>query len=138
MNGSIFHMNPHCEVADVGSIDEYGRTKLHFAANYGITNLANYLLAEGADIDAQDNNGWSALHFAAQCNHFDMVDLLLAHNANPNLCDNQGNTPLWTATINSCGKYRGVISLLKAEANPFHKNHYGLSPKYISSIIEKD
>jgi len=26
---------------------------------------------------------------------------------------------------------------LKAEANPFHENNYGLSPKYISSIIEE-
>lgn len=130
MTGKILHMGHW------NDIDEYGRTKLHYAANYGITHLVEFLLDEGVDVNAQDNNGWTALHFAAQNSHFELIDLLLENKANPSLCDKQGNIPLWVAAINAAGKYAGVNSLLRNEAAPYHKNYHGRSPMYIANTIK--
>lgn len=118
------------------SVDELGRTKLHYAANIGATAKIKLLLDEGIDIDVQDDIGWTALHFAAQNNKFETIALLLAHKANPNLHDNQGNGPLWTAAMNAKGKYQGILSLLKAHADPQHKNKHGRSPLYIAKTLD--
>ena len=130
MPGIVPHENPR----DV--VDDSGRTKLHYAANNGILLSVKKLLDEGIDINAQDNIGWTALHFAAQNNHFKTIDLLLEYEANPNIHDKQGNGPLWTAGMNvKKGNCQGVLSLLKANANPNHKNHHGRCPQYIAKTI---
>lgn len=130
MLGKIPHENPR------DAVDEFGRNKLHYAANNGISMTVKKLIDEGIDIDAQDNNGWTALHFASQNNHFDTIDLLLENNANPNIHDKQGNGPLWTAAMSANGKCQGVISLLKAKADPSHKNHHGRTPHYIANSLK--
>ena len=119
------------------NVDEYGRNKLHYAANNGIPLLVKKLLNEGVDIDAQDNNGWTALHFAAQNSHFDVIDLLLENKENPNIADKQGNEPLWTASMNAKGDCRGVLSLLKSGAKPNHENIHGRSPIYIAKSLQQ-
>ena len=124
------YKNPRDEV------DEFGRNKLHHASNNGVVLTVKKLLDEGIDIDAQDVNGWTALHFAAQNNHFKTLDLLLEYNANPNIHDKQGNGPLWTASIHANGKCQGVLSLLKAQADPHHKNKHGRSPVYITKTMQ--
>ncbi len=118
------------------TVDQFGRNKLHLAANIGSYHVMRQLLDEGINVNVQDNNGWTALHFAAQSNHFEIIDLLLEYKADSNLHDKQGNGPLWTATINANGKFHGVLSLLKAHANLNHKNKYGRSPLYISNSID--
>lgn len=117
-------------------IDEFGRNKLHHVANNGAYHVLREMLSECVDVNAQDNNGWTALHFAAQSSHFETIDLLLEYKADPNIHDKQGNGPLWTAAMNANGKYHGVLSLLKAHADPFHKNKYGRSPQYIANLID--
>jgi len=129
MTGRIPSENPR------DAVDELGRTKLHYAANNGILKTVKKLLDEGIDVNAQDDIGWTALHFAAQNNHFKTIELLLEYKANPNLHDKQGNGPLWTAGMNIKGNCQGVISLLKAHANPNHKNHHGRTPLYIAKTI---
>lgn len=119
-----------------GFVDEFGRNKLHYAANNGSYHIVRKLLSEGVDVDFQDDNGWTALHFAAQNNHFQIIDLLLEYKADPNLHDKQGNGPLWTAAVHASGKYHGILSLLKAHANPNHKNHHGRSPLYMATSID--
>lgn len=127
MLGRVPHDHHH------DSVDEYGRNKLHYAANNGNLVSVKKLLDEGMNIDAQDNIGWTALHFAAQNNQFKTIDLLLEYKANPNIHDKQGNGPLWTAGMNvKNGNCHGVISLLNANANPNHSNHHGRSPLYIA------
>lgn len=130
MMGKIPHENP------LDAVDEFGRNKLHYAANNGISMTVKKLIDQGIDINAQDNNGWTALHFASQNNHFDTIDLLLENNANPNIHDKQGNGPLWTAAMSANGKCQGVISLLKAKADPNHKNHHGRTPHYIANFLK--
>lgn len=138
MTAKIFRINSRYKYRDVNKIDNHGKTQLHHAASYGITILADFLLSQGANIDAQDENGWTPLHFAAQNSCFDMIDLLLNNNANPVLCDKEGNTPLWIAMVNSFGKYQGVKSLLKAEANLYYKNNPGRGSIYIARMLNSD
>ena len=130
MLAKIPHENPR------DAVDEFGRNKLHYAANNGDSMIVKKLIDEGIDIDAQDNNDWTALHFASQNNHFDTIDLLLENKANPNIHDNQGNGPLWIAAMNANGKCEGVFSLLKAKADPNHKNHHGRTPHYIANSLK--
>ena len=120
------------------SLDELGRSKLHYAANNGSSLLVLKLINDGIDIDAQDAIGWSPLHFASQNSHFAIIDLLLEYKANPNLHDKQGNGPLWVAVMNIKKSSHGVESLLKAGANPNHKNHHGRTPLYIANTIKKE
>jgi len=117
------------------NVDEFGRNKLHYAANNGSSLLLKNLINQGIDIDAQDNNGWTALHFAAQNSHFDVIDLLIENKANINIVDKQGNGPLWTASMNAKGDYRGVLSLLKSGANPNYENIHGRSPISIAKSL---
>ena len=131
MPGNIPKNNRH------EAVDEFGRTKLHIAANNGAYHVMREMLnEEGININVKDNNGWTALHFAAQSNHFEIIDLLLENKADPNLHDNQGNGPLWIAAMNANGKYHGILSLLKSHADPNHKNKYGRSPFYIANSID--
>ena len=120
------------------TLDELGRSKLHYASNNGSSLLVLQLINDGIDINAQDTIGWTPLHFAAQNSHFAIIDLLLEYNANPNLHDKQGNGPLWVATMNAKKSSHGVESLLKAEANPNHKNHHGRTPLYIANTIKSE
>ena len=118
MPGRVPYHNPRDD------IDEFGRNKLHYAANNGVLLIVKKLLDEGIDVDAQDYNGWTALHFAAQNNHFKVIQ------------DKQGNGPLWTAAMHANGKYDGIQSLLNAHADPNHKNNHGRSPVYMSNILD--
>ena len=130
MLGKIQSENPR------DAVDDLGRTKLHFAANNGSVATVKKLLGDGIDINAQDDIGWTALHFASQNNHFKTMALLLEYNADPNLHDKQGNGPLWTAAMHvKKGDCQGVITLLKANANPDHENHHGRTPRYIAKTI---
>ena len=92
-------------------IDEYGRTKVHYAET---SSEIEKLVNEGADINLQDDNGWCPLHFYAQVNNAEAIQKALELGADPNLTDSHGNGPLWTATMNSRGEYGCVVALLKA------------------------
>ena len=116
-------------------IEEYGRNKLHYAADAGDVETVDSLLNQGLDINAQDDNGWTALHFAAQMNHANVIELLLSKMADPNLVDIHGNNPLWTATMKARGDFRCVELLLMAGSNPSTKNKYGRSPIEIAKTI---
>lgn len=73
-------------------MDKYGRTFLHWSAEYYHTKALELFIDSGIPVDVQDKNGQTALHLG-----FDkkpMVDLLIANGANPRLTDNNGQTPL--------------------------------------------
>ena len=76
-----------------------GKTPLHLAIQYKITESVNILLAaEHIDINLADNSGATPLHTAVECNHTEYVKLLLAATGiDCNLTDRQGATPLQKA-----------------------------------------
>lgn len=124
--------------SQVNVTDGYGRTPLIYAAFAGNEEMLQWLIEHKADLDAQDRNGWCSLHAAAQNRHRTIIMRLLKNGANPNLTDSYGNGPLWTATMNSRGD-EGVTSLLmKAGADPGHKNRAGKSPADVKETIAKN
>lgn len=127
MTGKVPKKNPR------EGIDEYGRTKLHYAGTpEEIENMVN----DGLDINLQDDNGWCPIHFYAQENNAEAINKALNLGANPNLVDSHGNSPLWTATMNARGEFTCVIALLKSGANPIIKNKHGRSPLDMANTIQ--
>ena len=117
-------------------IDELGRTLLHYAAGDARPDRVAELLTSGADASAQDGNGWTALHFAAQARSAECVALLLRAGADPSLQDSDGNTALFRAVYWSGGEGAVIGLLRQAGADPFTKNHHGVSPISLARIID--
>ena len=116
-------------------IDEYGRTRLHYAACDGDLRAVATLLADGAAIDLQDDNGWTPLHFAAQASSEEVTAYLLDHGASIDLEDSHGNTALSTATFNSRGEGAVIRVLRAAGADPKKKNKHGVSALSLARTI---
>lgn len=56
--------------ADVGAVDRYGSTALHYAAKQsGQVRVASTLIDKGVSINATDRNGRTALHNAARADN---------------------------------------------------------------------
>ena len=55
---------------------------LHWAARFGHTAIADYLIRRGANVNADAGGGWTPLHLAAQRGHLETVKQLVAHGAN--------------------------------------------------------
>ena len=71
-----------------------GQTPLHFAAIYGHTGIAQYLLENGADTKAQDISGGTPLHEACRYGNTEIARLLISGGANVNAQDSLGKSPL--------------------------------------------
>ena len=80
---------------------EYGRTALHWAADYGRLKAVQYLLERGATVDVPDNYKRTALHLAAWNGHAAVARELALHGADPRLTNGGGWTPLQWAE--ACG-----------------------------------
>ena len=97
---------------DLDSMDPtMGRTPLHYASDYGHTNIVKRLLDAGVDINKQDQYGRSAIQLAAMYGHLTTARALLAHRANINLTDRWGKSPLDSAEGN--GYYKIAVLLLQ-------------------------
>ena len=75
-------------------------TLLHFAANFGDTNVTKLLLEEGANIDIKDQNKNTPLHLAASNGHTDIAKLLLEKGSDLSVVNKEGNTSLHLAASN--------------------------------------
>lgn len=81
--------------------DRFGRTPLHWAAQEGHWEIAEYLISQGAEVEVRDRGlGVTPLHVAAGCGHHDIVIVLLNNDANPDVKDEQGRTALDMAVTN--------------------------------------
>jgi len=109
-------------------VDEYGRTKLHYAAMKEDGSVVLDLIRDHLDVNQKDDDGRTPLHFAAQERNASVTQLLLDNKADPNVTDAHGNSPLWTAIMNARGDFTIIKLLLAAGANPRHKNNHGRSP----------
>ncbi len=104
--------------ADPHSVDDEGRTSLHWGARNANPVVTAHLLAAGADPNALDNEGSTPLHYAAGglleegATLRGVVARLLAAGADPRAESNDGRTPLHSALSNDAATDRDVVSAL--------------------------
>ena len=111
----------------MSSVDEFGRTPLHYAAVECDLERVQRLIDRGADVNAQDKQGWSPLHCAAQGPSAAVATSLLNAGANLEARDAWGNTPLRRAVSASRGDGAVIRVLRSAGADPYAKNDSGIS-----------
>jgi len=101
---------------------------LSVAAQFGRTNVVEFLLNAGASVDMQDAHGATALMLASQNGHLDIVHLLLRHKAAADIqaAGNQNATALIFAANN--GHSHAVQALLQADAQIDLANAQGITP----------
>lgn len=76
-----------------------GRMLIHYASDYGQTEVVNYLISKGADVNAIDKHGISALLAAIWEGHTQCVKTLLNSGASK-----VGKTPDGTSYIDAAEK----------------------------------
>ncbi|KAF8538730.1 ankyrin repeat-containing domain protein [Trichophaea hybrida] len=104
--------------ASITSVDDTGRTCLHYASQrtWKVYPIIQLLVEAGAPIDAVDKEGHTALWWAASWGSATTVDTLLATGAQVDLRGPASTTPLMEACVYSGS---GVIkALLKQGADP--------------------
>jgi ankyrin repeat protein len=81
--------------ADVNLIDNTGRTVCFYAAQSGLAELIDLLLADfDIDVNAKDELGCTALMLASEERHADVVKLLLDAGADAKVVDKMGRSAL--------------------------------------------
>lgn len=111
-------------------------TLLHIAANFGLENIANALIAvEGVDVNALDGVcGSTSLHQAARNGNAKIVRALLKKKAGVNIADSiSGATPLHLATIGGNAQIVRDLLKKKAEVNVADAM-YGATPLHLAAI----
>lgn len=110
----------------VHSVNELGKTALHYAVTNKQLAAMDLLLNAGADVNAQDETGMTPLHVAAMLGRRAEAAWLLDHGATLEPRDSFGDTPIHTAAIFGGG---GVIQILNERgADLTAKNNAGLAP----------
>jgi ankyrin repeat protein len=96
--------------------DQQGYTPLHYAAYFGHTEAARYLLGIGADLTALtlDPLRSHPLHAAASAGHVDVAAMLLESGADPNAEQTGQWTPLHSA---AAGGHETLVRMLLARGS---------------------
>ena len=127
---------------DINACDSNGKTLLHHACEYGLTEGVSILLVNNAQADKCDEKGYSPLHYACQNNHihYDICKILIQRDLSLLLqcsrvstiisarCKHYNRTILHYACIHGDVDVAG--SLLKAGADPCVKDIHGNSPMH--------
>ncbi|KAF8587329.1 ankyrin [Ramaria rubella] len=79
VQGLLSFLETHPE-SSVNSLDDYGYTSLHLAADRGNTDVVKALLDGGADVTIQDPDEFTALDLADIGGHNDIVEMIRAIN----------------------------------------------------------
>ena len=130
-----------------------GKTALHWAAEKGRKDVAEFLLKEHADVTAKSEWNWTPLHEVAKFHylhvlaevHKQVAELLLVYNADVQAKNCEGMTPLHVAASNG-SKY--IVELLitknadiNAEDNgghsPLHLAMWGGVDEIVNVLLEK-
>ncbi|RUS87623.1 hypothetical protein EGW08_004608 [Elysia chlorotica] len=89
------------------NIEVQGRLPLHYAADYGQTDVMEYLLSKGAKVNAEDKYGITPLLSAIFEGHTSSVKLLMEKGA-----DKSGKAPDGASYID-CAESEDIKALLK-------------------------
>ncbi len=92
---------------DIEATNAEGKTSLHYAAEKGLKDIAEFLLAQGADTTVRDSEGRTPLHRAAFSGHIGVVKVLLKNGADITMKDSEGRTPFHLAAVH------GQIDMIK-------------------------
>lgn len=98
-------------------------TALHYAAQFGHTDVMEFLISHDVDTNQKDNMGLTPLHIAAYYGMREAVKVLLRKGANPNLQDKVGSTPLHLAARK--GNKPIILALLDNDADKGIKDNGG-------------
>ena len=108
--------------------DSCGKTPLHYAANYGIINIASTLLEHEADLTIKDGDENTPLHLATIYGHHEIAALLLEHGADPNEKNIHGKTASYFiekhASESIQKKLKGIMSTYVKPARRTKDNSY--------------
>jgi|GEM_PF-5323299 len=121
-------------------------TLLHFAANFGDTNVTKLLLEEGANIDIKDQNKNTPLHLAASNGHTDIVKLLMEKEPDLSVVNKEGNTSLHLAASNGhtdivkllVGKGSDLSAVNKDGGTPLQIAFYNNHTEIVKYLMEKE
>ena len=133
---------------DINARDSHGKTLLHHACEYGLTEGVSILLANNAQVDIQDEKGYSPLHCVCHNNHihYDICKTLIQRDPYLTLPLTQdgsgsGSTAAVVTSQDECsrtilhyacihGDFNVVDNLLKAGADPCAQDKLGNNPMH--------
>ena len=133
---------------DINACDSHGRTLLHHACEYGLTEGVSILLANNAQVDPCDEKGYTPLHCACQNNHihYDICKILIRRDPFLTLPLTQGvrgsgSTIAVVTSQDECNRtilhyacmhedFDVVDNLLKFGANPSAQDKLGNTPMH--------
>lgn len=103
--------NPIVGLAGIDTIDQSGRTALHWAAYQGDFLTVDVLLSAGANVNLVDADGFTALHWGLVSNSKSVVSSLVNHKCNINAVTKEGKSPWQVASDMKCsGMWYSVLS----------------------------
>ena len=116
--------------SSVNTIDQYGRSPLHFIPSCADVEICQLLLDYGPDVNLSDDNGETPLHVAASGNP-EIVQRLLQQGAHVGSLDRDNRCPLHAAAYG--GDCRSVKLLIQHGADVQLADSHGWSPLHFAA-----
>lgn len=129
------HLATDPTLLDSESVD--GFSGLGYAAFFGQTEVAKFLIRHGAKVDRESNNPLhvTPLGSAVAGDHLAIAQLLLEHHADPNHAQNDGFTPLHSACQN--GNLEMIGLLRNYGADPSRRTTGGKTPADLCEGVDR-
>ncbi|XP_037029495.1 ankyrin-1-like [Bradysia coprophila] len=122
--------------ASVKATDRDGRSILHAAANYGRTDIVEWLIQNHHPIDEiinkPDNYGNTPLHYAIRGSHYELTKILLINRSEVNAMNNDFEFPMHLAALS--GNENVVKLLNKYDATVNVRNRFYWTPLFYSVV----
>lgn len=115
-------INPRTIMTTDGS----GNTPLHYAADWKLSDAAEFLIQKGAKVDAKNANGQTPLFNAAKSDDIQIIHALLKSGADINARDQLGSTPLHAAV--RWNALQSAQTLIDLGLSPNTQNIAGKTP----------
>ena len=117
---------------DVRTVDEEGRSVLHFAAQRGNRCVIEYLFDAGVDldVDVRDCQGKTALHYAMENKRAcGTMEALISHGANTRAKDHQGRSALHVAAkLDNLAVVKALLAAGMTEGDLHTADRHGMIP----------